>query len=83
MTPAICPDCRLRFTRAGAACFPCCPRCGGPVVPVADLAGAVGYRLFRPDDGPHAEPEAGDGAMPMAIAMAVSLPVPDPGVARS
>ncbi len=52
-------------------------------MPVADLAGAVGYRLFRPDDGPHAEPEAGDGAMPMAIAMAVSLPVPDPGVARS
>jgi hypothetical protein len=73
MTHAICPDCRLRFTRATAAYLPGCPRCGEPLQPVAELAGAVGYRLFGPEDGPHAHPEA----------IEVSMPTPDPGAARS
>jgi predicted amidophosphoribosyltransferase len=73
MTHAICPDCRLRFTRAAAAYLPCCPRCGEPLQPLAELAGALGYRLFVPEDARHAQPDA----------IEVSMPMPDPGVGRS
>jgi hypothetical protein len=44
--------------------------CGDPPQPLAGLAGAVGYRLFGPEDGPPALPEA----------VEVSMPIPDPGV---
>jgi len=73
MTHACCASCRLRFTPAGAAYLTACPACGEPLQPLAGLAEAVGYRLFRLEDAP--------GALPEAIE--VSMPIPDPGSRRS
>ena len=73
MTHAMCPDCRLRFTPAASAYLPACPTCGEPLQPAAGVAGVVGYRLFRLEDAPRTLPEA----------IAVSMPIPDPGSGRS
>jgi hypothetical protein len=72
MTHAMCPDCRLRFTSAAAAYLPACPACGEQLQPLAGLAGAMGYRLFRLEDVSHAHPEA----------IEVSMPIRDPGPRR-
>lgn len=72
MTNVCCPDCRLRFTPAAAAYLVACPECGEPPKALA-LKGVVGFRLFRVDDVPHSLPEA----------VAVSIPIPDPGGVRS
>ena len=68
----ICPDCRLRFAPADAGYLPACPECGKPLQPLRGLEGAVGFRLFKADDGPRSLPEA----------VAVSMPPPDPRSAR-
>jgi predicted amidophosphoribosyltransferase len=72
MTQVCCPDCRLRFTPAATAHLAACPECGEPLQRQAGMDGMVGFRLFRLEDVPHALPEA----------VAVSIPVPDPGAAR-
>jgi hypothetical protein len=72
MTHSCCPNCRLRFTHAAAAYMAACPQCGDPPQPMAALEGAVGYRLFTLDDDPQLRPEA----------IAVSMPIPDPGRRR-
>lgn len=66
MTHACCRDCRLRFTPAATAYLLACPRCDERLQPLAGLAEAVGFRLFRPEDAPSVMPEA----------IAVSLPIP-------
>jgi hypothetical protein len=73
MTHVCCPSCRLRFTPAAAAYLAACPECGEPPQPIAGLERSVGFRLFRLEDLPHSLPEA----------VAVSIPVPDPGAGRS
>ena len=73
MTHACCPSCRIRFTPAAAANLAVCPGCGEPPQTLAGLEGAVGFRLFRLADVPHSLPEA----------VAVSMPIPDPGTGRS
>ena len=73
MTHVCCPDCRLRFTPAAAPHLVACPECGEPPQTLAGLEGALGFRLFRLDDVPHPLPEA----------VAVSIPIPDPGGGRS
>jgi hypothetical protein len=73
MTHPCCPHCRLRFTAAAAAYLMACPACGGPLQSLAGLEGAVGFRLFRLDDAPRPLPEA----------VAVSMPIPDPGKTQS
>ena len=73
MSHACCTSCRIRFTPAAAAYLTACPACGKPPQPLARLAGAVGYRLFRLEDAPQALPEA----------VEVSMPIPDPGTRRS
>jgi hypothetical protein len=72
MTHLCCPHCRLRFTPAAGAQLVACPTCGKPPQP-SSLQGTVGFRIFTLEDVPHSLPEA----------VAVSLPVPDPGGARS
>jgi len=72
MTRLCCPHCRLRFTPAAGAYLAACPQCGEPPQP-ASPQGVVGFRIFRLQDVPHSLPEA----------VAVALPVPDPGEARS
>lgn len=69
MTHACCANCRIRFTPAVAAHLLACPACGEPLQPLDALAGAVGYRLFRLEDVPRDLPDA----------IAVSMPIPDPG----
>jgi predicted RNA-binding Zn-ribbon protein involved in translation (DUF1610 family) len=64
-----CPACRLRFAAAEAAYLAACPTCGQQLQSRAGLSGALGFRLFRPEDAPGSLPEA----------LAVSLPDPDPG----
>ncbi len=78
MTHSCCPECRLRFSPAVAAYLAVCPACGEPTQPLATLAGAVGYGLFRPEDNP-ALPED-DPALPEAIE--ISMPIPDPWTRR-
>ena len=73
MTPVCCPGCRLRFTPAAAAYLVTCPECGGPLERIASFERAVGFRLFGPQDIPHSVPRA----------VAVSIPVQEPGGARS
>ena len=73
MIHASCPDCRLRFTPGAAAYLPACPTCGEPLQPLGGLDGAVGFRLFRPDDAPHALPQA----------VVVAMPIPTPSTRRS
>jgi predicted amidophosphoribosyltransferase len=55
---ACCPDCRLRLASAEAAYLTACPECGEPLQSLAGLSGAVGFRLFRPEDSPQSLPEA-------------------------
>jgi hypothetical protein len=69
MSHACCTRCRIRFTPAAVAYLTACPACGEPPQPLARLAGAVGYRLFRPQDAPDALPQAVDA----------SMAIPDPG----
>jgi hypothetical protein len=70
---ACCPDCRLRFAPAEAAYLIVCPECGEPLQALSELAGAVGFRLFTVEDTPNSLPDA----------LAVSMPLPDPGTRRS
>jgi hypothetical protein len=72
MTHVCCPDCRLRFTPAAAAYLVACPECGEPHQTMPGHAGLVGFRLFRLEDLPHSLPEA----------VAISIPIPDPGGRR-
>jgi hypothetical protein len=72
MTHLCCPRCRLRFTRAAEAYLVVCPECGEPPQP-SSSEGVVGFRIFRLEDVPHSLPEA----------VAIALPVPDPGGRRS
>lgn len=73
MTHVGCPSCRLRFTPAAAACLVACPECGRPPQPMVGAERAVGFRLFVLEDVPPALPEA----------VAVSIPIVDPGGGRS
>ncbi len=73
MTHVCCLECRLRFTPAAAASLAVCPQCGEPPQPIDGRAGALGLRLFRLEDVPYALPEA----------VAVSIPIIDPGEGRS
>ena len=73
MTHASCPDCRLRFTPAAAAYLQSCPSCGAPLQSMDGLAGAVGFRLFGPDEATDSAPHA----------VAVSMPAPDAGLGPS
>ena len=73
MTHVCCPDCRLRFSPLAAAYLVACPGCGEPPQTLAGLQEAVGFRLFRLEYVPHSVPEA----------VAVSIPIPDPGGRRS
>ncbi len=73
MTRVSCPDCRLRFTPAEAACLPACPTCGGALQTLSGPAGAVGFRLYQPDNIPHSLPDA----------VAVAIPIPGPRAGRS
>jgi hypothetical protein len=67
-----CPDCGLRFAPA-AAWLVACPECGRPPQPITGAEGALGFRLFVLEDIPPELPEA----------VAVSLPIPDPGARQS
>jgi hypothetical protein len=73
VTRACCRDCRLRFTPTAGACLVACPVCGEPLQLLHGLENAVGFRLFRPEDARDPLPEA----------VAVSMPIPDPGTAPS
>jgi hypothetical protein len=73
MSHASCPSCRLRFAPALAAHMSSCPHCGQPVQPLGSPDAAFGLRLYTPDDGPRPLPEA----------IAMAMPVPDPGRDRS
>ena len=73
MTQTCCTNCRIRFTPAAAAHLTTCPECHEPLQPAAELAGVMGYQLFRLEDAPHALPEA----------MEVSMPIPDSELERS
>jgi hypothetical protein len=73
MTQFGCRNCRLRFTGAASAYLAACPECGRPLHAIADAQGVVGFRLFVVEDAPHERPEA----------LAVAIPVPDPGAGRS
>ena len=71
MTHVGCPSCRLLFTPPLAAYLVACPECGRPPRPIAGAAGVLGFRLFVVEDDPQQMPEA----------VAVSIPIPDPGPA--
>jgi predicted RNA-binding Zn-ribbon protein involved in translation (DUF1610 family) len=73
MKHACCPSCRIRFTPAAAAHLVACPQCGEPLQRADGLKEIVGFRLFTLEDVPHTLPEA----------VAVSMPVPDPGAGRT
>ena len=66
-----CPECRLRFSLAAAACLPACPECGEPLQALDGLERAVGLRLFSLDDAPYSLPEA--------VAVAIPIPTSRPG----
>jgi hypothetical protein len=59
----------LRFTAAAAAYLVACPKCGRPPKAIAGAQGLVGFKLFVLEDAPEVLPEA----------VAVSIPIPDPG----
>lgn len=73
MTHTCCRDCRLRLAPADAPHLVTCPECGEPLQTLAGLDELLGFRLFRLEDVPHSLPEA----------VAVSVPIPDPGGGRS
>lgn len=69
MTHVCCPRCRLRFTAAASAYITACPQCGEQPQTITSAASALGFRLLGAEDLPIESPEA----------IAVSLPVPEPG----
>jgi hypothetical protein len=69
MTLVCCPGCRLRFTPAASAYLVACPECDEPPQPVVGLARTLGFRLVGPEDLPYELPHA----------IAISVPVPEPG----
>ncbi len=70
MTRACCPGCRIRFTAGAATFLDTCPDCGEPLQPNLALQEVVGFRRYRLEDIPQ----------PLAEAIAMSIPIPDPGV---
>ncbi len=76
MTHVGCPSCCLRFTSAAAAHLIACPKCGRPPQLIARAEGVVGFSLFVPENGAWNE-------RPEALAIAIGLPIPDPGRGRS
>ena len=73
MTHVACPCCQLRFTPATAAHLLACPECGRPPRLIDTAEGVVGFRLFIEERVPSPLPEA----------IAVSIPLPDPGARHS
>jgi hypothetical protein len=73
MTQVGCPDCRLRFTGAESTYLIACPECGRPLQGIVDAQSVVGFRLFVLEDVPAERPEA----------LAVAIPLPDPGAGPS
>jgi len=73
MTQVACSSCRLRFTAAASAYLLACPQCGRPLHAITDAEGVVGFRLFVVEDVPRDLPQA----------VALSIPIPDPGAGRS
>jgi hypothetical protein len=73
MTHVGCSRCRLRFTPEAAAYLVACPECGQPPQPIVGAAGLLGFKLFVLQDVSRDAPQA----------VAVSLPIPDPGPGRS
>jgi hypothetical protein len=73
MTQVCCPSCRLRFTRAAAAYLVACPGCGEPPQTIDRAEATIGFRLAPRDDLPDE----------LLQAVAVALPVHDPGETRS
>jgi hypothetical protein len=71
MTHAGCPNCRLRVTPATAADLGACPECGETLRAFAPRA-TLGFRLVELGDIPHSLPRA----------VAVAIPISDPGGAR-
>jgi predicted amidophosphoribosyltransferase len=69
MTRLCCPSCRLRFPPAASSYLIACPDCSQPLQSTDGLESIVGLRLFEPNGLPASFPEA----------IAVSLPVPEPG----
>jgi hypothetical protein len=63
----------LRFTGAVSAYVLACPECGRPLHAITDAEGVVGFRLFVADDVTQERPEA----------LAVAIPISDPGAGRS
>jgi hypothetical protein len=72
MKNACCPSCRIRFTPAAAAHVVACPQCGRPPQRAGGLKEIVGFRLFTLEEVLDTLPEA----------VAVSMPVPDPGAGQ-
>jgi hypothetical protein len=73
MTHVCCPSCRLRFTRAAASHLVACPGCGEPPQTILRAEQVMGFRVAPVDDLPDA----------LLQAVAVALPVHDPGETRS
>ena len=69
MSRECCPECRLRFSLAAAACLPACPECAAPLQPLGGLERAVGFRLYSLDGGADLLPHA----------VAVAMPIPTVG----
>ncbi len=69
MTHACCPRCRLRFTPAVSAYIVACPECGELPQQITSLESTLGFRLLGPKDLLTEVPQA----------VAVSIPVPEPG----
>jgi hypothetical protein len=70
-----CPECRLRFTPAASAFVESCPECDRVLQSVTNPRAVVGFRLLRLDTLPPAVTDP--------IAVAVSLPLPDPAGSRT
>ena len=68
MTQLCCARCRLRFSAAASAYITTCPECGETPQPTR-LECSLGFRLVGEQDLPYELPEA----------VAVAIPVPDPG----
>lgn len=73
MTHLGCPICRLRFTGPSAEYLVACPECGRAPQPIGGAERVLGFRLFAIEDVPRDLPEA----------VAVSIPIPDPGRGQS
>lgn len=73
MIRACCPDCRLRFSPAATVYLDACPECGQSPTAAASPESVVGFRLIRLADRSDAHDPA---------ALAVRVPMPDPGRGR-